>query len=364
MTATIKYEIGRNSVYQIDCQMTKKGRTFAGTKRRVCWRFGFANRSAVDAGQTGTDCRGEEHEVVLVHSITSGKQLVLADGHEVHWSKSSRRMFDKFECCWTMAGGHELSVVAHTSAPLFEKSGFRQFDLQIDGVSFWDMPKMFQLGMESGAERKRIRSAPATAALASLNGIHYHDMEAPQPEESDLLSVSSLTHHSLFRSQPQLSTLVGSSSATPRSISPSPSMPNLLDFGYQASPATTKAATTAPVAVVISANSSPAFIPQTVHESPKSVAMNPFDLYATPSKHTMNMSQRQTQCSPFDELHAADIFSHYAPHVYQQPSPPPQQQLAQQYQPQHTLMTPSSTVSPKHGSFEPNSVQRTVYVGH
>ena len=75
--------------YQIDCQTTKKGKMFAGTKRRICWKFGFSNSEATEQGFSGNDCRGEEHEVVFVWSLTSGKKFVLADGHEVHWSKSS-----------------------------------------------------------------------------------------------------------------------------------------------------------------------------------------------------------------------------------------------------------------------------------
>jgi hypothetical protein len=334
-----KYDMNRNPVYQIDCQMTKKGKTFAATKRRVCWRFGFANREAVEAGLTGTDCRGEEHEVVLVHSITSGKQLVLADGHEVHWSKS-RRMFDKFECSWEMAGGHQLSVVAHASAPLFEKPGFRQFDLQIDGISFWDMPKMFTLGVDdSNSASKRIRSAPASSAVASLStGVNNYDAftSSQQEQENDLLSVASSTQISMYRSQPQLSSLGNTS---PLSISPSPSMPDLLDLGGGYHHQALSSSPAAPTA---------SFIPQAGEASPRSVMMNPFDLYVTPSlKHS---------------LPAMVVPSHYhAPSMYQQQH----HHQYYYYSPQQpTTEVTGSLPPPQQQGFQPNTNQQTIFVGY
>ena len=159
--------------YQIDCQTTKKGKLIAGTKRRICWKFGFSNRDAVQRGLSGSDCRGEEHEVVFVWSLTSGKKFVLADGHEVHWSKQSpfSEKFDgPWKCSWTsnMAGkSRELAVVANASTTLFEKksgkksavdNSFRNFNLLIDGVNYLDMPQMFELGLSKSVEdQHRIR---------------------------------------------------------------------------------------------------------------------------------------------------------------------------------------------------------------
>jgi hypothetical protein len=96
------------------------------------------------AGQTGTDCRGEEHDVTIVWSITSGKRLVLADGQEVHYSNSRNNLF---EFSWTMRGNHVLKVVAHASPPLNATPGFRQYDFFVDGQSFFTFPKVFRLGL-------------------------------------------------------------------------------------------------------------------------------------------------------------------------------------------------------------------------
>ena len=70
-------------------------------------RFGFANPEALANGLTGTACRGEEHDVTLVWSVASGKRLVLADGHEVHYSVSRSGILD---FSWTMRGNHVLKI--------------------------------------------------------------------------------------------------------------------------------------------------------------------------------------------------------------------------------------------------------------
>ena len=107
-------------------------------------RFGFANLDALEAGQTGTECRGEEHDVTIVWSITSGKRLVLADGKEVHFSHSRNNIFD---FSWTMRGNHVLKIVAHAQPPLSAQPGFRQYDFFVDGQSFFTFPKVFRLGL-------------------------------------------------------------------------------------------------------------------------------------------------------------------------------------------------------------------------
>ena len=107
-------------------------------------RFGFANLDALAAGQTGTDCRGEEHDVTIVWSVTSGKRLVLADGKEVHNSKNRNTVF---EYSWTAKGNHVMKVVAHSQPPMSAVPGFRQYDFFVDGQSFFTFPKVFRLGL-------------------------------------------------------------------------------------------------------------------------------------------------------------------------------------------------------------------------
>jgi hypothetical protein len=159
-----KYDMRLNPVYQVDWQNAASGKRLSATKRRVVWRFGFSNAEAITQGSTGAHCRGEEHEISVVWSLTSGKRLVTADGQEVHFS-FGKRTDTKFETSWTMSGGHILKVINHATPPLLQIPGFRQFDLLLDGCSFFDMPKIYELGTPKANKlaMARVRKSPAAA---------------------------------------------------------------------------------------------------------------------------------------------------------------------------------------------------------
>lgn len=217
--------MGFGRAYQIDRILTHKGKMIAGTKRRVYWKFGFANNDAVDAGLSAVDCRGQEHEIVLVWSLTSGKQLVLADGHEVHWGKT--RSLEKFEKTWRMAGGHEIKVVAHSSSPLFTDSNkqFRQYDLIVDGISFYDMPQICDLGGGGGGnDNANIRYNHGVEDT----GDHKSDRSLQQTAQQQRHNLSRSRNYNHCHSQPLLHDELDN--ADTASLSPSPSMPDLLDI--------------------------------------------------------------------------------------------------------------------------------------
>jgi len=151
---------GKSPVYQIDFTAVDSGKRIASTKRRIRWRFGFSNAEAMSAGETGTACRGEEHDITLIWSITSGKRLVLADGQEVHYSNNRSHLFD---FSWTMRGNHVLKVVAHANPPANASAGFRQYDFYVDGMSFFNMPKVYRLGLVGGARQQEPAGSLALA---------------------------------------------------------------------------------------------------------------------------------------------------------------------------------------------------------
>ena len=81
----------------------------------------------------------------------------MADGKEVHVSKSRNNVFD---FSWTMKGNHVLKVVAHAQPPMTAVPGFRQYDFFVDGQSFFTFPKVFRLGLapndpRAGGGRRR-----------------------------------------------------------------------------------------------------------------------------------------------------------------------------------------------------------------
>jgi len=138
-------------IYQIDFSAIAAGKRVSSTKRKIRWRFGFANQQALDNGMTGIDCRGEEHDVSIVWSITSGKRQISMDGREVHYSTNRAGMLD---FSWSSKGNHVIKVCCHAAPPMTAEPGFRQYDLSIDGQSFFTMPKVFQIGIKGSVPNK------------------------------------------------------------------------------------------------------------------------------------------------------------------------------------------------------------------
>ena len=101
------YDPDLNPPYQIEHSVEYSGKVVASSKRRVKFSFGFSSADAIESGATGELCRGPEHCVELVWSLTSGKRIVLADGREVHFSVGPRSGSDanKFAHSWTIPGG-------------------------------------------------------------------------------------------------------------------------------------------------------------------------------------------------------------------------------------------------------------------
>jgi hypothetical protein len=127
------------------------GKRMAATKRRIRFRFGFSDAAALKAGATGPSCRGEEHEVLLVWSLTSGKRVVTMDGHEVHFSLGGKFSQNRFETSWPL-GRHTIKIIAHAAPSVFKVPGFKQFDLLLDGLSFFDFAKLYELGTKNGIQ--------------------------------------------------------------------------------------------------------------------------------------------------------------------------------------------------------------------
>lgn len=151
-------------LYQIDCCKASSGKTVSMTKRRVRWRFGFANRMAMENGSTGVDCRGYEHEVTFVWSVTSGKKLIVHDQKEVHYSQGRRE--GKFTFMWN-ASGHMFTLIAYAAPPVSKnhRAYGKQFELLIDNVPFDALPRIYQLG--TGL----LKEVSMTAGRSVSNGV-------------------------------------------------------------------------------------------------------------------------------------------------------------------------------------------------
>ena len=114
--------------YQVDFATANTGKKMSFTKRRIRFRFGFPNLTALEYGKTGTDCRGEEHEVSFVWSLTSGRKSVVFDNQEVLCADGRQA---RFEFSWSKDNKHVYKFIAHATG-----GGDRQYDFHVDGQSY------------------------------------------------------------------------------------------------------------------------------------------------------------------------------------------------------------------------------------
>jgi len=199
---------GNNSIYQIDFTTVACGKRISSSKRRIRWRFGFTNMEALENGETGTACRGEEHDITLVWSVTSGRRLVLTDGQEVHYSNARNTIF---EFSWTMRGNHVLKIIAHAAVPINPLPGFRQYDFLVNGRSFFIFPRVYRLGLNSKDARNVVDNSgpPAIAdrgqpytrespVISSGNAVTA--LEVPHNEEEERMYLEEAIKNSLAES--------------------------------------------------------------------------------------------------------------------------------------------------------------------
>lgn len=174
--------------YQVDFTVESKGRHLDSTKRKLIWKFGFAHPPSVfphmydadenyrcdgggggpsdDNPKRGIECRGREHEVILTWSLLTGKAHIYVDSREIYrhapvkdeifnpFSASFHKGFDLPNSKYN--GRHRIDIRCYARTPLGAKnmvvddSGgkFRQYDLTVDGLSYFNFPALFELGTD------------------------------------------------------------------------------------------------------------------------------------------------------------------------------------------------------------------------
>mmetsp|Transcript_1110 Transcript_1110/g.1505 ORF Transcript_1110/g.1505 Transcript_1110/m.1505 type:complete len:521 (-) Transcript_1110:153-1715(-) len=178
--------------YQVDFTAESKGRHLDSTKRKITWKFGFAHPPSVFPhlydkdenyiGETnngtpsnddahhkkGAECRGREHEIILVWSILTNKAHIYVNSQEIFrldsphedyinlnpFHGSFRRGFNLPNSKYN--GKHRIDIRCYARTPIGAKNmivddvggKFRQYELTIDGLSFFSMPAMYELGTQ------------------------------------------------------------------------------------------------------------------------------------------------------------------------------------------------------------------------
>lgn len=143
--------------YQIEFVVQNQGKQISSTKRRIHFRFGYADVSSMLEGKTGSDCRGEEHNIVVTWSTITGKKSIMMDDREIHYvvgkhGATIARLADMLEAVWQLSNHvYELKCYAYKSAtgsPEKRNPRWKQYSLVIDGTSFFELPQIFDLGLK------------------------------------------------------------------------------------------------------------------------------------------------------------------------------------------------------------------------
>ncbi|GAX10762.1 hypothetical protein FisN_14Lh282 [Fistulifera solaris] len=171
--------------YQIDYAVTNAAKTLGFSKKKVSFKFGFANLAA-PSGSTGAACRGSEHEVVFIWSLASGKRQLLLDGKDVHYSESGQNGWTSDRAWQHSFPLHDAALrqtlkVHFISQPVSKDiPDSRPFDLRVGGISYFSFNQIFQLG---------------TTAMTTRGGSHQHhdpDRDMMTAEERRLVAQAKL----------------------------------------------------------------------------------------------------------------------------------------------------------------------------
>jgi len=180
--------------YQVDFSVESKGRHLDSTKRVIKWKFGFAhppsvfphlhdengnyigdNPKSTESSESlnsststcnGVECRGREHEIVLTWSLLTGKAKLWLDNKEIYRHEPPvDSIFNPFTASFHKGidlpnpefnGSRHIEMRCYARTPLGAKNmpvddrggTFRQYELTVDGLSFFAMPAMFELGTD------------------------------------------------------------------------------------------------------------------------------------------------------------------------------------------------------------------------
>ena len=136
--------------YQIDHTVQNTAKTLGFSKKKVLFKFGFANDNAVRGGSVGPACRGSEHELLFIWSLATGKRQLLLDNKDIHYSESGQNGWTTdraWQHAFTLRDSQGGTFRVHfVTQPVSRDVPFsRQFDLRIAGISYFKFNMIYQL---------------------------------------------------------------------------------------------------------------------------------------------------------------------------------------------------------------------------
>lgn len=145
-----------------------------------------------------------------------------------------------------MRGNHVLKVTAHANAPLNAHPNFRQYDFTIDGRSYFDMPKIYRLGLND-SQPSHDHGALALAQSSRMQGGYnnysvgggYHS----QPARQSSIMRTEMPHNEAEEAAYLQQAIEESKKdaykapANATQPAPAPATENLIDFWSEPAPA-------------------------------------------------------------------------------------------------------------------------------
>ena len=116
----------------------------------------------------------------MAWSISSGKQVVLADGVVLHFARQTSL---KLDSTWKSLN-RTFQVVAYASTPLFPKADFRQYDLLIDGVSWNDLPTLNKISPDCNRQTLPNLASPSAHQATSNSLDDTSKTSCPTPSST------------------------------------------------------------------------------------------------------------------------------------------------------------------------------------
>lgn len=222
--------------YQIDFSTKNTSKTFGFSKKKVTFKFGVANNQSLAQGLTGANCRGSEHEIIFTWSLNSGKRQILADGKDVHYSETGQNG-------WTsdQVFQHQFLIrVPGLSAPLRchlitqpanrDMPQIQPFDLRVNGMSYFSMSKIFQLGTPQMISRPVAGGGRSSSGRISSGGQPYSQETDPYMTAEERKAVAAAKVASLRDLERQRSQQLQQSFPTPAPAPPPRVEENLISL--------------------------------------------------------------------------------------------------------------------------------------
>lgn len=78
--------------------------------------------------------------------------MIMSNGQQLHVSMSKTKAI---EHTWYDKNGTSLRLIAHSTQPMSNVSGVRQYELLINGKSFFNLPKVYEIGLKGSSAQDR-----------------------------------------------------------------------------------------------------------------------------------------------------------------------------------------------------------------